>query len=376
MLIGVFDSDLKPMFDLRREIKEGTLTHIAFEDLWHLFQIGQDVRTNEDESQVYRVVRWTGGRPRHGPPPPPGSIHTIRTETYSPNFRVSCTYLDFDGHFYAPVYKTFVIRKYEGEKEIKSLPIFPIVFGPNYVEFRKRLAVRGDLWLQLTKPGQSMHKHYTGLTLDLPQAYEVCPVVAPVPMPDTRLHVCQIDSQIIVDPKMAMLHFFNLSQPGDINLTEHDHGETADEPEMAYSYDPSMIVHQDYAWDIQYEQAFFKDHKSWLVHTTDADEVDDEDRILLPPHVLGFVLRSRKWARFNVDLIQPVKYTSGFDALVLPDGHKETVRALVATHARLPAMPEKSSLAEHSIDLVRGKGEGLVILLHGAPGIHLHASAI
>jgi hypothetical protein len=174
MLIDVFDSDLKPMFDLRRDIKEGTLTHIAFKDLWHLFQFGQDVRTNGNESQVYRVIRWTGGRPHNGPPPPPlPPGHYVRSEPNTGNFKVDCIYLDFDGHLYTSGYQRFIIRKYEGEKAIVSLQVFPIVFHPNHVELRRRLTARGDTWLQLTQSDHSVHKHYTGMTLDLPQAYEV-----------------------------------------------------------------------------------------------------------------------------------------------------------------------------------------------------------
>jgi hypothetical protein len=169
---------------------------------------------------------------------------------------------------------------------------------------------------------------------------------------------------------MAILHCFDSPVPTQANLLDHDSAETIEDSDF---YDPNMAVHQDYGWDMQNEQAFFKDHKSWLSPTTDVKEIEDEDKILLPSHVLGFILRNRKWARFNVDLIQSVKYTSGFNALVLPDGHKETVRALVATHARTPIMTETSSISEHSIDLVRGKGEGLVILLHGAPGMDIHA---
>jgi hypothetical protein len=132
-------------------------------------------------------------------------------------------------------------------------------------------------------------------------------------------------------------------------------------------------VHNDYEWDMQYEQAFFAEHKSWLSPTAESIDIEDDDKVLLPPHVLGFVLRSRKWARFNIDLIRPVKYTTGFESLVLPEGHKETVRALVANHARVPATLSENLDAERSIDLVRGKGEGLVILLHGAPGTYTFA---
>ena len=167
-----------------------------------------------------------------------------------------------------------------------------------------------------------------------------------------------------------MLHYPHAPPPtgGITNLSMHNQGETHDENNAPYDMNNTEVIHQDYGWDLQYEQAFFEGHKSWLAPTSDPEDIEDEDKILLPPHVHGFILRSRRWARFNVDLIRPVAYTSGFDSLVLPDGHKETVRALVANHAQQPSAPAKSALAENSIDLVRGKGEGLVILLHGAPG--------
>lgn len=63
----------------------------------------------------------------------------------------------------------------------------------------------------------------------------------------------------------------------------------------------------------------------------------------------------------------------GFDKLVLPRGHKDIVRALVKTHARKVTSGRGSapvtinSLRE--FDLVKGKGRGLIILLHGAPGV-------
>jgi hypothetical protein len=174
---------------------------------------------------------------------------------------------------------------------------------------------------------------------------------------------------------MAMLHYYKAPPPtGVSNLTMHNPGETQDEHHGGQPKVYLESIHQDHDWDLQYEQAFFEEHKSWLAPTADPEDIEEEDKLLLPPHVLGFVLRSRKWARFNVDLIRPVSYTSGFDALVLPDGHKETVRALVANHARIPSIPSKSSQTEQSIDLVRGKGEGLVILLHGAPGIYVCTS--
>jgi hypothetical protein len=171
LLVEVLDLDLQPMFDLRREIREGTLVNIAFQDLWHLFEIGQDVKTSYAESQVYRVIRWTGGRPDFAARPP--DLSNLRTESWNLNFIVDCAYTDFDGILYTPIQKTFAIRKYDGEREITSLPIFPLAFDPDHVKLRKQLSARGNTWLQLTQADQSTHRHYTGLTMDEPQPNEV-----------------------------------------------------------------------------------------------------------------------------------------------------------------------------------------------------------
>jgi SpoVK/Ycf46/Vps4 family AAA+-type ATPase len=61
----------------------------------------------------------------------------------------------------------------------------------------------------------------------------------------------------------------------------------------------------------------------------------------------------------------------GFERLILPDGHKNIVRALVKTHVRR-ATADGSPAVNHSqreFDVVKGKGKGLIILLHGAPGV-------
>ena len=63
----------------------------------------------------------------------------------------------------------------------------------------------------------------------------------------------------------------------------------------------------------------------------------------------------------------------GFSDLVLPEDHKQIVRALVKTHARGPRSTSSNKtenmLPHREIDLVKGKGKGLIILLHGVPGV-------
>ena len=75
---------------------------------------------------------------------------------------------------------------------------------------------------------------------------------------------------------------------------------------------------------------------------------------------------------------------AAFDRLVLPDEHKRLIQSLVAQHFR---DKENWTAKDEQLDIVRGKGEdfvsmsmcssaytvsigkGLIVLLHGAPGV-------
>lgn len=100
MLVNFLDVDLKPTFDLRRAIEEGTATEIEYGDLWHLFQLGDTVVSPNDKAQAFRVVNFTGGREI--------LIRRLSTDYGRPastavgvgGFAVDCCSLRFDGKDY------------------------------------------------------------------------------------------------------------------------------------------------------------------------------------------------------------------------------------------------------------------------------------
>ena len=72
----------------------------------------------------------------------------------------------------------------------------------------------------------------------------------------------------------------------------------------------------------------------------------------------------------TVDGLRPVKrYDGGLKDLQLPMGHKRTIWSLVGNHFINRSAHLDDIEASYDADLVRGKGKGLVILLHGAPGV-------
>ena len=135
-------------------------------------------------------------------------------------------------------------------------------------------------------------------------------------------------------------------------------------------------IHRDYAID-QARNGEMLENKSFMRPFIESDtEMTDEDYLVCPCWVYGYVLRSRKWVKLDVSLVEDIKESgSGFDSLVLPDGHKETLLALVQTHSKGKKLEFGLHAENRQMDLVRGKGKGLIILLHGEPGVGKSSTA-
>ena len=80
---------------------------------------------------------------------------------------------------------------------------------------------------------------------------------------------------------------------------------------------------------------------------------------LLPATINGFNMRNKKWEELDVDRTSDVCWnTEAFDNLVIDDTTRKLIKALVMRQLE----------ADKGTDLIAGKGQGLIILLHGGPG--------
>lgn len=170
LLVEFLDHDLKSTFALRRQIALKETCPIAFADLWHLYEHGQEVRTPDDNLQVFKVARFTGGRDLLRETLPPDSpevpLSCIEREESNGAFFLECYRYDFNGSQYGPVHNMFEIRRYEGLREIRSLPVYPLCFDPEYKTERAQLIQRGEKFMALARANETAHKTYCGLSLD------------------------------------------------------------------------------------------------------------------------------------------------------------------------------------------------------------------
>ena len=92
----------------------------------------------------------------------------------------------------------------------------------------------------------------------------------------------------------------------------------------------------------------------------ERDELPDEYfQYLLPLTIKGYNLRRKKWHDVAVDRISPVVWNKQvFETLVMDRKPKDLIQALIS----------KQVASQKSTDLIAGKGNGLILLLHGGPG--------
>jgi SpoVK/Ycf46/Vps4 family AAA+-type ATPase len=88
-----------------------------------------------------------------------------------------------------------------------------------------------------------------------------------------------------------------------------------------------------------------------------------DQRLVCPPRVFGFAIRQKVWVQLLVDNVQEVNQTdkgTAFEKLELDKKSKTLLKTLVMQHAKNDSIID---------DLIPGKGNGLIVLLHGPPGV-------
>nr|RBR00950.1 hypothetical protein FVER53263_01636 [Fusarium verticillioides] len=81
--------------------------------------------------------------------------------------------------------------------------------------------------------------------------------------------------------------------------------------------------------------------------------------LVFPNTIVGYNLRQKKWQDLQIDLMQKVLWNKqAFRHLVIDQEIKDIIQALVTSTLE----------TDQTTDLIQGKGNGLIILLHGRPG--------
>ncbi|KAI6821055.1 hypothetical protein KC366_g9855 [Hortaea werneckii] len=389
-LMGFIDNEMRDILSVRKQIAGGTLEEVSFEYLLHLFKPGDlvfaDPRLPTEERRAYRVLYVTGGRPlfesseerrqrlkKSSEGIEAEKAHEIGGFEIFPDEIVSqgsqgkatkmtplvvdCFYMDYDGTNYGPRPQRFIIPEFGGRKKIVDLDVYPAHFDTACETVRGKLLRRGKYFVDCrNRP----HKEYHGYVLPERVAILSADVEGAwfkiYNDPGIRSEVFQLDCECIIDQKATLdrytpsntgevkgvtttnklgFHSGVLSKPTDSNQSElfDKLGRDKDQSDM---YDDSRF-------DIDLRTQFI----SQTTLLSSSREITEDEQIeLLPLRVFGYALQKRKWYAFNVlhlrdpPAMKEEERNKAFNALVLPQELRRTIRALVSHQVREITTPK------------------------------------
>ena len=185
-LVNFMDTDMRDIFDVKRQITNNTLEEIAFEHLWLLYSPGDLVYSfknleNTSTYQAYRVLHVTGGRlildttnasnfkPAYDRTWDDESkneekaVDAIRSSPSNKTpFILDCFSIDSDGNRLGPKPRRIIIPTYSGKRKVQALELCPSLLHPQHETVRQTMIERGQRFTQIA---HGTHKRYSGSTL-------------------------------------------------------------------------------------------------------------------------------------------------------------------------------------------------------------------
>ncbi|KAI0851001.1 P-loop containing nucleoside triphosphate hydrolase protein [Daldinia vernicosa] len=235
----------------------------------------------------------------------------------NPHLNLWANFIDFDGNALGTRRAELSIKKYAGTRQLAELTAIPLDLQDDSARIRAELIERGRKFESYI--GQHFEQ-YNGVGLKKTErGYARFNVKGRIMIDCETYHRLEADDAFDVE---------ELGKPtGSINSS---HMTTINEID------------------------FVRETKTF-------DKLSDDDASITNATVRGYAFGVKQFLEFFVDKISPIEWNIHcFDNLVLDPATKKTVQAVVSTH---------SSSRDGFDDIVKGKGQGLVCVLHGPPGV-------
>ncbi|KAI1080836.1 hypothetical protein F5B20DRAFT_539126 [Whalleya microplaca] len=379
---------------------------VKFDDLWSLFRVGDLIympaagETAGRYHEVWRVYRVEC-------PDPETSYPSTGWEFFSDElqqdkkakFTVFAYYIDHDGNSFGAVRHKFELDSFAGERLIESLEVYPIRYRHNYQVLLESLKTQGqsfqrflsdrhqayNAWTLTRNPpfdtrepeneilkdekGEPMrHPEFveSDVIVDLAEAYQKNPDWRPT------FHKMTVNKSIrceVEDDDMNIHQWFNGARQS-LAFAQREIVQKSDGVEMWQRRENLNI------------DAFMRERTKGsrtYEMKPKALELREEDFVLVPKRMFAYALRERRFVPVNANFLKPIRRQTGvFENLKIIRDYKDIVRGLVASHFQKKDFERRyvdMSTEGPSQDLIQNKGRGLVVLLHGVPGVGKTATA-
>ncbi|ROW10565.1 hypothetical protein VMCG_01917 [Cytospora schulzeri] len=395
---------------------------VRYEDLWSLFRMGELIirqdafyqrvtdrsdgsladsknpRYDTEGSHLWRIVRISTPLPnwvvddlsleKEGEMWGGGSEETQEIAV------IEVYYVDFDGKSYSSVPFTVSIPYFADEKDITSLPAYPVRFAKDYEQTVKQLQKRGEIFQSVVSQANPVQT-YEGWTLIRDPAGR--------PIQDANANFLKspehIDGDVIIDFHEALqIHPWWKPPMSKYSKEAVRHGYSEDDfPINSWAdKERSKLLRRTWEWVYgesdgvaasEFNHAVAttgshinKDHDITDVNSSSAKpELSSEDLVLLPSRIFVYALRERKFVNADVQYLRQISVKENpFESLEIEEEHKDLIVSTVFEHferKKVRRDAQRQGVEMSDQDFIRGKGRGLIILLHGAPGVGKTATA-
>lgn len=250
--------------------------------------------------------------------------------------------MTFNGEEFVWQDKLLAIKKFQGNKPVAQLDSFPLEFHPEAAEIKARCIRRGKKMLD-----------YQGLT------YCCYDGIALHQGQEGSKH--NVEGRVLID---AMgYNKYHLAQGSRENQDETERNR-AGRGRRRRNPPPEDEPNEE-------DQAVKATQKSRL---SDEEQVSNKNDMLSREDDLGFMseliggyaLKNKLWVQFYVEDLKPMVWNDqAYEHLVYDAQQKDLVLSFVENHNTHGQGSSKPSAME---DVIRGKGNGLILLLSGPPG--------
>ncbi|KAI0438386.1 hypothetical protein F4803DRAFT_101354 [Xylaria telfairii] len=397
------DNEIMPLYT---KFDGTTAERVRFDDLWSLFRVGDLIcmplggETAGRYHEIWRIYRIEIPKPDAAYPSYGWEFFMDELEqTKKETFNIFAYYIDHDGNNFGAVRHTFNISMFPGERLIESLEVFPIRYRHDHQQLLGTLKDQGQ---QYQKFLTDRHQSYNAWTLTRNPPFDTSDPEEEI-LRDEKgeymRHPEFVESDVIVD--MAEAYQKNPDwRPSFHRLTPNksDRCDSGDDDmkiqhwfdggRQSLAYGQMELVQTADGVEMRQRRenlavdTFLKQRLKGARRyeaETQAQELRDEDLVLLPKRMFAYALRERRFVPVNTNFLKPIRRQPGvFENLKILKDYKDIVRGLVASHFQRKAFERRyvdMATEGPSQDLIQNKGRGLVVLLHGVPGVGKTATA-
>ncbi|KAI1320659.1 hypothetical protein F5Y16DRAFT_405539 [Xylariaceae sp. FL0255] len=402
--VDFIDKEIMPMYS---QFDGTNAERVKFDDLWSLFRVGDLIcmPASSDTGRYHEVWRiYRVQVPTIEAEYPSSGGWEFWADEFQQNkkddmFRIFAYYIDHDGSEFGAVRHVFELPSFQGERLIESLEVFPIRYRHDHQQTLESLKDQGRSFKKFLI---DRHQSYNAWTLTRNPPFD-CDKAEQEMLRDESGEVMRhpefVESDVIVD--MTEAYQKNPDWRPDfhrLTLNKSSNCETADDDMPIQQWLEGSRQNLAYA-QIELVQTFdgietrqrreniasdsflrerLKGERRYELKRKDL-ELRDEDLVLLPKRMFAYALRERRFVPVNTHFLKPIRRQPGvFENLKIIKEYKDIVRGLVASHFQRKALERRyvdMSTEGPSQDLIQNKGRGLVVLLHGVPGVGKTATA-